>query len=120
MSKKQNKAAIDVKTEDEAPVEQQVKKVAVKQAEKAPAKTNLSRVYLGPTIPGTSLERYKVFKGELHGSIAKLTDKIPAIKRLIVETKELATVEQKIGDKTTVFAHAFAEIINHIKKGDQR
>lgn len=81
---------------------------------------SLSRVYLGPTIPGTGLERYKVFKGELHNSVTQLADKIPAIKRLIVDTKELADIEQKIGDKTTVFAHAFAEIINHIKKGDQR
>lgn len=112
--KKADVASSELKTDEQ-------KKPAAKKPVKKTAKLNPKAViYLGPSVPGTGLERYKVFKGELNSNIIELTNKIPAIKRLIVDTKELANVEQKIGDKTTVFAHAFAEIINHIKKGDQR
>ena len=89
-------------------------------SKKRSQKTNIESpkpvIYLGPTVPGTSLERYKVFKGGLPENIKQIADKIPAVKRLIVDTKEMAEIERKIGDKTTVFAHAFAEIINHNKE----
>lgn len=85
-------------------------------SKKKPVLKPKSLVYLGPTIPGTSLERYKVFKGELHSSVTQLAAQVPAVRRLIVDTKEMANIERKIGDKTTVYAHAFAEIINHNKE----
>lgn len=75
-----------------------------------------TRIYLGPSIPGTGLERYKVLKGELHESINQLAKSVPAVKRLIVDTKEMANIERKLGDKTTVYAHSFAEIANHVKE----
>ncbi len=75
-----------------------------------------SQIYLGPTIPGSLLIRYTVFRGELHKSIVELADNVPAVKRLIVDTKEMANVENQIGDKTTVYAQAFANVANHIKE----
>ena len=87
-----------------------------------PAKKNAQNknpgttIYLGPTIPGTLLQRHRVFRGELHSSILLLAEKVPAIKRLIVDVKEAANAEKKLGDRTSVLYNAFAEVTNHIKE----
>lgn len=73
------------------------------------------KIYMGPSIRGTILERYKVFRGELPSSIEEIAKKVPAIKRLIVNVNELASVEQKLADKTSVQYRAYADVINFIK-----
>lgn len=77
-----------------------------------------SRVYIGPDIPGTLLTRYTVFRGELHSSVEHICAKLPAVKRLLVGVEEMAERESKLGVKTSVEALSFAEVINHIKRGD--
>lgn len=74
-----------------------------------------TRIYIGPSIPGTALKRYTVFRGELHGSINELAEKVPAVKRLIVNVNEMANIERKLGDKTSVQHQMFAQVLNHIK-----
>lgn len=74
-----------------------------------------SKIYIGPDIPGTMLQRYTVFRGEWHESVKALSAQLPAVKRLIVGVEEMAEREQKLADKTSVEAHSFAEVINHIK-----
>lgn len=74
-----------------------------------------SKIYIGPDIPGTILHRYTVFRGEIHESVHQLCAQIPALKRLIVGVDEMADRERALADKTSVEAHSFAEVINHIK-----
>lgn len=77
--------------------------------------TNVAQIYMGPSIRGTILERYKVFRGDLPSSIEEVAKKVPAVKRLIVNVNELASVERKLADKTSVQYRAFADVINYIK-----
>jgi len=61
------------------------------------------------------LQRYTVLRGEWHESVKALSAQLPAVNRLIVGVEEMAEREQKLADKTSVEAHSFAEVINHIK-----
>tara|TARA_Y100001001_G_scaffold59284_1_gene56100 strand:- start:11763 stop:12020 length:258 start_codon:yes stop_codon:yes gene_type:complete len=79
------------------------------------ATNQTAKIYIGPDVPGTLLQRYTVFRGDFHESVERLCVQFPAIKRLIVGVEEMAEREQKLADKTSVEAHSFAEVINHIK-----
>lgn len=78
-------------------------------------KTDDAKIYLGPSIPGTILNRYAIFRGELHHSIGQLCEQVPAIKRLIVGVSVMAEHEKKLGDKTSVQHSSFVSVLNHIK-----
>lgn len=84
-------------------------------SKKTKKNTQNAQVYIGPSIPSTMLQRYSVFRGELHSSIDEVAKKVPAVKRLIVNVNEMASIERKLADKTSVQHQAFVEIINHIK-----
>lgn len=74
-----------------------------------------NKIYIGPDVPGTLLQRYTVFRGEYHDSVTRLCEQVPAIGRLIVGVEEMAERERKLADKTSVEAQSFAKVINHIK-----
>ena len=74
-----------------------------------------AQIYIGPSIPGTMLQRYAVFRGPLHKGITQLAEEVPAVKRLIVNVKEMAANEAKLADKTSVQHQMYVAVINHIK-----
>jgi hypothetical protein len=73
-------------------------------------------IYIGPSVPGHMLQRYAVFRGDLHSSINEFAAKVPAVKRLIVNVNEMAAAELKLADKSSVYYQMFAEVLKHIKE----
>ena len=58
-------------------------------------------IYVGPTIKGSRLVRYQVFMGGLPTHVDDIFAKVPQIKNLFVEIKNLSAAERDIATNGT-------------------
>lgn len=58
-------------------------------------------IYVGPTLKGNKLTRYQVFIGGLPKHIDDVFDKVPQIKNLFIESKNLVETERAIATAGT-------------------
>lgn len=68
-------------------------------------------IYIGPTMDSWPLKQYTSFiDGVLPESVAQKMAEHPELKSFIVQPTEIAEIERKIADKTSVHALQFAKI----------
>ena len=70
-------------------------------ATKKATSTQARLIYVGPTIKGSRLVRYQVFVGGLPTHVDDVFAKVPQIKNLFVEIKNLAAAERDIATNGT-------------------
>lgn len=74
-------------------------------------------IYIGPSINSWPLNQYTSFiGGVLPDHIAKKIESNPDVATFIVSPLEIAEIERKIADSTSVYALQFAKI-NKLNKG---
>jgi len=92
-------------------------KTAVPASEKVARKKPQRRIYIGPNIPGGTLIRYQVFKGDLPPHCEDLFQKIPEVKELFVDVAALAAAERRVETPGTKENGLFLVVLKKTEKG---
>lgn len=97
------------------------KSVATSQQEeitvkKAVEKKEKTVIWLGPAIAGVALTG-TVYKSGLTPQLQKMETELPAVKKLLVETKDAARVRKALTDPQSAESLCYEKILAHAGKG---
>jgi len=86
------------------------------QAAKIPDKKQ-AFMYLGPNIPGGILLKGALFKGKIPVHLDGIIEKIPEIKKLLVEAQEVANIKSQLEKPGSAVYGIYQYVQEQIKEG---